>query len=214
MSIRIFWFHFEDFFAFREAFLGMQPVNQILAFIALVAITVGAILLAYYIVKASVIFVFRVFRWMFRSLKAFFKSLHSDAKHARHPHRSHVHHHRPHPHHAPHPPHRPHPPHAPHPPHRPHPPHAPRPPVEAKMPPVPPVAPVPPIAPQPPVSSVPHVPQPPRSRTVNSSASHADSNLFCPMCGEPFTADMMKLLDKEERVFCEYCGKQLEYIIQ
>lgn len=183
MSIQFFWLEFEDFFAFRDAFLGMQPVNQILAFIALVAITVGVILLVYYIVKEAFILVFKIFKWMARSLKSFFKSIHEDMKHSSHHVRK--------PRHVK-------PRRIPLPPQAPMPPRAPMPP----MPPMPPKAPLPPQAPLP--------PEPPKTTIYSEPQSEL---LHCPMCGEKFTGDMMNLLERSQSVFCEFCGKQLEYVL-
>jgi formylmethanofuran dehydrogenase subunit E len=42
----------------------------------------------------------------------------------------------------------------------------------------------------------------------------AKPKMHCPECGEAFTDDMMGLLDKSERTFCEFCGNQLEYVLQ
>ena len=39
-------------------------------------------------------------------------------------------------------------------------------------------------------------------------------SIHCPMCGCKFTFEMNRLLTKNRKVFCEYCGHGLEYITQ
>lgn len=38
----------------------------------------------------------------------------------------------------------------------------------------------------------------------------AKSNLFCPMCGEAFTEQMIILSKNQSKVFCEYCGNGVD----
>lgn len=193
MNLQLLWYQFEDFEAFREFFVGMQQIYQILAFIGLVAITIGAILLVYYIVKQSFIFVFNIFKWMFRGTKSFVKSASHDFRRDKNFYqtKNSAHYSRPIP---------------PHPSHLPHPPQPPR----VPQPPAPPLSPRPPTPPQVPL---PPMPSPARIESFHRQ-NHRDDVLHCPMCGEKFTKDMMNLLNREERVFCEYCGRQLEYIVQ
>ena len=199
----IFWFEFESFEAFRTAFLGMQPINQILLFAALVALTVAAMILAYTIVKGAVKLVIGIFTWMFMGTKEVViasvidlqatpssedpayhlrpSSRPSPRSRPRHPHRHHPH--------LPSPsPRRSRPPraswHAPHP-HR---------------------KPLPQAVPL--RSAI-----PPKTSQVASAQTSHPTTLHCPMCGEPFTKEMFALLDQSSKTFCEFCGYQLEYVL-
>lgn len=69
--------------------------------------------------------------------------------------------------------------------------------------PVPPVAPAAPTAPTAPLS-----PMPPRPLNVTTAVQV----LHCPECGEQFTPEMMKLMANKHNVFCEFCGKELEFV--
>ncbi|MHA1521379.1 MAG: hypothetical protein ACTSRK_14440 [Promethearchaeota archaeon] len=71
-----------------------------------------------------------------------------------------------------------------------------------------PVAPVAPIAPVAPVA----LRHPIRTKAPRPLATTVKQALHCPECGETFTPEMMGLLKVHHAVFCEYCGKQLEFV--
>ncbi len=60
------------------------------------------------------------------------------------------------------------------------------------------------------------VPAQPRPVTVPTQAPNSReipktiTVLHCPMCGETFTSEMMNLLHRNGKVFCEYCGNMIE----
>ncbi|MHA1673229.1 MAG: hypothetical protein ACTSYI_06340 [Promethearchaeota archaeon] len=65
-----------------------------------------------------------------------------------------------------------------------------------------PIAPVTPVAPIAPI----------RTKAPRPLAATVKQGLHCPECGETFTPEMMSLLKINHAVFCEYCGKQLEFV--
>ncbi|MHA1745773.1 MAG: hypothetical protein ACTSWW_07225 [Promethearchaeota archaeon] len=187
----IFGWEFESFEAFRNAFLGMQPINQILVFAALVALTVAAMILVYTVVKGTLKLVFAIFKWMFVGTKEVvigtvldFKppssSEEGELQRHRPQHHQRQHHQLQRQHHQLQRQH-----------HHMRPPRAPRPPYHAPM-----------------GSAL-----PPKTSQVSSSPTSSPASLHCPMCGEAFTKEMLSLLNQSSKTFCEYCGYQLEYVL-
>ncbi|MHA2002277.1 MAG: hypothetical protein ACTSVU_09325 [Promethearchaeota archaeon] len=172
MSFWFLWYEFSSWADFHQAFLGMQPINQILVFIALVAVSVASILLAYYIIKESVILTWKILKNTFVLFQATGKSMYNDAviipsqpRRIRSPRMYST--------------------------------------VQqggmAQT-----------VVQQPAMVNTQMV----QEKSVQTKILHhnqqTSQTMFCPICGQPFSSDMMELFKNNKKVFCEFCGKQLE----
>lgn len=44
------------------------------------------------------------------------------------------------------------------------------------------------------------------------SKMEAPQQIHCPECGQTFTPEMIQVMQEQHHVFCEYCGKSLEFV--
>jgi hypothetical protein len=152
------WF-LEQFLASREWLLGLPVVYQVLVIAGLVALTVGILVLVFYIIKGVILLAIEIVKAVIKLIKSLIHAITNQAN-AR------------------------------------------------------PLSPQPPMVPAPPIAPV--APAPPKTTITPSlvtseptPSSTMAPNLFCPMCGKSFTPEMMTLIQQKNRVFCEYCGKEL-----
>jgi hypothetical protein len=82
-------------------------------------------------------------------------------------------------------------------------------PIQPPRPPRPPQAPLPPKAPMPARAAYQDPALP--ARPIDESTVEVET-LHCPECGEAFTPAMVNLMKVDRQVFCEFCGKQLEFV--
>ncbi len=45
-----------------------------------------------------------------------------------------------------------------------------------------------------------------------TSKMEASRQIHCPECGQSFTPEMIQVMQEQHHVFCEYCGKSLEFV--
>jgi len=59
-------------------------------------------------------------------------------------------------------------------------------------------------------SSIPAVRTTMATQPAVTTIATTKPNLFCPMCGEAFTEQMVNLAKNQNKVFCEFCGNGVE----